>query len=91
MRCRSVGISYRELGQYAEAIIRLKRAVQLDPGDAHAWVGIGNAPHRIRKPELALETFEKAVEADPSDGYTRRNLGGMFIGFKRIDAPAQGA
>jgi Tfp pilus assembly protein PilF len=39
----------------------------------------------MRKPDQALEAFEKAVEADPSDGYTRRNLGGMLIGFKRID------
>jgi tetratricopeptide (TPR) repeat protein len=31
------------------------------------------------------QAFEKAVEADPNDGYTRRNLGGMLIGFKRID------
>jgi tetratricopeptide (TPR) repeat protein len=81
----NLGISYSELGQYDEAIIRLKRAVQLDLGYAHAWVGIGNAYHRMRKPELALEAFEKAVEVDPNDGYTRRNLGGMLIGFKRID------
>jgi len=39
----------------------------------------------MRKPEQALEAFEKAVEADPNDGYTRRNLGGILIGFKRID------
>ena len=57
----NLGIAYSELGQYDEAIIRLKRAVQLDPGHAHAWVGIGNAYHRMRKPEQALEAFEKAV------------------------------
>jgi tetratricopeptide (TPR) repeat protein len=67
-----------------EVIIRLKRAVQLDPGHAHAWVGIGTAYHRMRKPEQALAAFEKAVEANPDDGYTRRNLGGLLIGFKRI-------
>jgi tetratricopeptide (TPR) repeat protein len=39
----------------------------------------------MRKPDQALEAFERAVEADPRDGYTRRNLGGMLIGFKRID------
>jgi len=81
----NLGIAYSGLGQYDEAIIRLKRAVQLDPGYAHAWVGIGNAYHRMRKPQQALEAFEKAVQADPDDGYTRRNLGGMLIGFKRID------
>ena len=67
----------------------MKRAVQLDPGHAHAWVGIGNAYHRMRKPEQALEAFEKAVQADPNDGYTRRNLGGILIGFKRIDEAVQ--
>jgi Flp pilus assembly protein TadD len=36
-------------------------------------------------PDKALEAIERAVEADPSDSYTRRNLGGMLIGFKRID------
>ena len=81
----NLGIAYSELLQYDEAIIRLKRAVQLAPGHAHAWVGIGTAYHRMRKPELALEAFEKAVEADPNDGYTRRNLGGMLIGFEHID------
>lgn len=40
----------------------------------------------LRSPrrDNTLEAFEKAVEADPNDGYTRRNLGGMLIGFKRI-------
>jgi len=80
----NLGICYSELGQFDEAIIRLKRAVQLEPGHAHAWVGIGSAYHRMRKPELALEAFEKAAEADPRDGYTQRNLGGILIGFKRI-------
>jgi len=55
--------------------MRLKRAAQLDPGQAHAWVGIGNAYHRMRKPDQALEAFERAVEADLNDGGTRRNLG----------------
>jgi len=32
----NLGISYSELGQYDEAVIRLKRAVQLDPAHAHA-------------------------------------------------------
>lgn len=78
----NLGISYSELGQFDEAVIRLKRAVQLNPDHAHAWVGIGNAYHRMRKPEQALQAFEKAAEADPADGYTRRNLGAMLVMFK---------
>ena len=39
----------------------------------------------MHKPEQALEAFDKAVALDPNDGYTRRNLGGILIGFKRLD------
>jgi tetratricopeptide (TPR) repeat protein len=48
-------------------------------------VGIGNAYHRMRKPQQALEAFEKDLEADPTDGYTQRNLGGLLIMFDRVD------
>jgi hypothetical protein len=41
------------------------------------------SPHAQAR--TGAQAFEKAVEADPNDGYTRRNLGGMLIGFKRID------
>ena len=81
----NLGICYNELGQYDEAVIRLKRAVQLDPQHAHAWVGIGNAYYRMRKHDQALQAYEKAVQLDPNDGYTHRNLGGLLIGFKRLD------
>ena len=57
----NLGIAYSELGQFDEAIIRLKRAVQLDPGHAHAWVGIGTAYHRMRKPEQALHYTRQAL------------------------------
>ena len=39
----------------------------------------------MRKPDQALEAFERAVQAEPNDGYTLRNLGGMLGAFKRID------
>lgn len=39
----------------------------------------------MRKPEQALEAFEKVVEMDSNDGYTHRNLGGILIGLKRLD------
>jgi tetratricopeptide (TPR) repeat protein len=81
----NLGIAYSELGQFDEAIIRLKRAVQLDSGHAHAWVGIGNAYYRMHKPEQALQAFEKAVELNPDDGYTHRNLGGILVASKRND------
>lgn len=79
----NLGIAYSELGQFDEAIIRLKRAVHLDSKHAHAWTGIGVAYQRMGKNDLALEPMRKAVEADPSDGYARRNYGAILMGQKR--------
>ena len=47
----NLGIAYSELGQYDEAIIRLKRAVQLDPGHAHAAFERRRAAQRSSTPD----------------------------------------
>jgi tetratricopeptide (TPR) repeat protein len=65
-------MSYSELGQFDEAIIRLQHAVQLDPGHAHAWVGIGNAYHRMGKHEQALEGVGTDEADEESDALYKR-------------------
>ena len=39
----NLGLAYAALGQLDESVIRLKRSLQLDPTNARAWVGVGNA------------------------------------------------
>jgi len=73
----------------SEAIIRLKKAVQIAPQHAHAWTGIGVAYQRMGKPELALEPTKRAVAADPSDGYAQRNLGALLLGLGRKEESLQ--
>ena len=51
----------------------------------HQTLIIGNTYYRIRKPEQTLQAFEKAVELNPDDGYTHRNLGGILVASKRND------
>jgi tetratricopeptide (TPR) repeat protein len=75
----NMGLAYSELGQLDEAIIRLKRAVQLAPRHSRAWTGIGVAYQRMGKPDQALAPLEQAVAADPTDGYGRRNLGALLM------------
>jgi tetratricopeptide (TPR) repeat protein len=79
----NLGICYSELGLYDEAIIRLKRAVQLQPTYVHAWIGLGTAYQRMRKPEQALQALTQAVQIDPQDPYAQRNLGGMLAALQR--------
>ena len=78
-----LGISHGELGQFDEAIIRLKRAVQIDPSHGHAWTGIGVAYERMGKRDQALEALQQAVKVAPDDGYAQRNLGGVLMSLGR--------
>ena len=74
----NLGIAYSELGQYEDAIMRLKKAVANDPSHSNAWGGIGFAYHRMHQPAKATEAFHKALAIDPSNGYAHRNLGGLL-------------
>jgi tetratricopeptide (TPR) repeat protein len=76
----NLGLAYSELAEYDQAIIRLKKAVQLKPAHAHAWTAIGVAYQRMGRRDMALEPMRKAVEADPRDGHARRNLGAVLLG-----------
>lgn len=81
----NLGLTYSELGQFDEAIIRLKRAVGAAPKHAHAWTAIGVAYQRSGKPALALEAFKAAVDANPEDGYALRNYGGGLAGAGKLE------
>ena len=52
---------------------------------AHAWIGIGVAYQRLRKPEQALEALQQAVALAPGDGFALRNLGAVLMSLDRAD------
>jgi tetratricopeptide (TPR) repeat protein len=80
-----LGLAYSELGEFDEAIIRLKRVVAAEPTHAHAWTAIGVAYQRSGKPALALDAFKAAVDANPDDGYALRNYGGGLAGAGKLE------
>lgn len=81
----NLGISYSELGQFDEAIIRLKRAIALNPTHSNAHIGLGNAYFKIQKMDQALFFFKKAVEINPNNGYAHRNFGAFLIKLNQLD------
>jgi tetratricopeptide (TPR) repeat protein len=48
-------------------VLRLSRAVALDPSDARAWVALADAHERKGAYLDALDALEHALEADPSE------------------------
>jgi tetratricopeptide (TPR) repeat protein len=49
------------------AVEDLKKAIELDPKLADAYVSLGLAYNQMNMPEMATAEFEKAVQADPNN------------------------
>ena len=72
--------------QVDAAITELKEAVSLDPGLAEAQFQLGLANHVYKgNANAALEPFEKAVAADPSNLEYRTSLGNALAAVGQAD------
>jgi Tfp pilus assembly protein PilF len=61
-------------GQLRDAVSALRRAVEADPGLAHAWYALGEAHRAGRQPADARTAYERCLAIDPDHGRARRAL-----------------
>jgi Flp pilus assembly protein TadD len=75
-----------QAGRLSEAEVQYRAALDADPGEVAAWVGLGELQLRQRDPREAVEAFRRAVELKPEDGETRVRLGQAY--YNVGDLPA---
>lgn len=63
---RALGRVLVEQGKYAEAVTQMEKAVAMNADDAWLHVSLGTAQIGLKHPDRALESFDRAVELDPS-------------------------
>lgn len=68
------GESLRALERYGEAIEPLARAAQHDPRNIHVWLALGWCHKRSGRIDLAIESLEEALAAEPNDALVHYNL-----------------
>lgn len=69
-----LGLARSETDQYPEAVIALKRSVELAPRFHDAWVAIGVAYIKMGRHVDAKAALEEALRIKPSDGLALQNL-----------------
>lgn len=82
----NLGMAYSELGKVQEAVIHLKKAIELNPQHTNAKVALGVAFSRQEKWEEAAEIFEVAAREEPNNPWALRNLGGALL---RLGGPTE--
>ena len=68
-----------------ETVIRVTRALQINPADSRAMVLGAMAQHRIGNTQLALELVEKAYALDPESASTAYNSACLFASIGDTD------
>lgn len=68
------GEALRALGRYTEAIPLLRQAADGAPSDVHIWIALGWCYKRINRIDMAIESLEEGLEADPNLAIIHYNL-----------------
>jgi Flp pilus assembly protein TadD len=71
-------------GLWTEALPRLRRAAEVEPGRAAAWYYLGEALNRVDDLAGAKSAYERAVELEPRNP---KALYGLGIVLDRLHRP----
>jgi tetratricopeptide (TPR) repeat protein len=75
----SVGKKYYQQGSYGLAERHFRRAVELTPRDAEAWVGLAAAYDRLRRFDLADRAYAQAIKLIGETPEVMNNQGFSYI------------
>ena len=84
---RDRGFAHYENGEYDQAFSELTKAIEIDPGDAPAYIIRGMAYNDKDKFDLAIADFTKVIEIKPTDAHAYVSRG-MAYGNKGEYDPA---
>ena len=74
-----LGLELLALGRHMEAADEFRTYLRDHPRDADAWSNLGNALDAVGRSEEALAAFTRAVDVEPNNGLSQRNLALQYL------------
>lgn len=82
---KTVALDYVLLDDYADAEHWIRYSLSLDANDAEAWYEAGRIEYTLNYFRPALDSFERALQLDPTSVKAENNLGLALEGLNRVD------
>ena len=70
-----LGLAYRKLGRYEEAIDAYKQTIRIKPDATEAHNNLGAAYHKLGRYQEAIEAYKQVIRINPDDADAHNNLG----------------
>lgn len=77
------GITYKALGQYAQALADYEQALALDPNNALTYTNRGNTYEALGQYEAALTDFNRTLVLDPNYANAYVNRGNAYASLEQ--------
>ncbi len=81
----NLGVALDDIGQPAEALPHLQRALELKPDFPETLNSLGSALNRLARPAEAKPFLDEALRLQPRFASAHNNLGIALIGLQQID------
>jgi serine/threonine protein kinase/Tfp pilus assembly protein PilF len=79
------GLFLSFLARDEEAVVQMKRAVEIDPLSLAFNTSLGSAYGSARQYDLALDQFKKTIDMDPNYAGAHGNLSGVYLDMGKYD------
>ena len=73
-----MGVCYRDMERYADALDVLRRGETLDPERTDIYNLMGFCHFKLKEHEKAIESFKKVLHLDPSSAIDYANIGSNY-------------
>ncbi len=80
-----LGVLENGTGNYEKAVAQFKHAVDLDPTNDDAYIGLASAYERLQSPAQAESTYQRVVKLRPTYWKGYNLLGGFYIRQGQFD------
>lgn len=85
----NLGVAYLQQGKYEEALEKLNRAREADPGHSSIYNVLGLLYQKLDDTNKAEKNFKKALSLNTNDSSTLNNYGNFLCQQNRIDEAEQ--